>query len=262
MVVPSLSLGALVGVALSGGFVYWEIGKYATPQVPATLFDERREIFAYTAGLFVGVPLAVALILFLDSMANGALPGAAIFLVALLAGTEVAQWGLLRARYWGRSESSPFYALGYRASIGGILALAVVAQYLSAPGPTAPGIALVLVQSAAILVLEVAGALISLPPRPRAGRPGGGPLSGVLIGGFGFFLIGLGPLGGEAAAFAGALVALAGGWLIYQRLRPMLATIPPPGAPPPAPPAERARAYRRTADGTEAPESDGSAALR
>ncbi len=263
MVVPSLSLGALVGVALSGGFVYWEVGKYATPQVPATLFDERREVFAYTAGLFVGVPLAVALVLFLDSMANGALPGAAIFLVALLGGTEVAQWGLLRSRYWGHSESSPFYALGYRAAIGGILALAIVAQYLSGTGIGATGIALVLVQSAAILMLEVAGALLSLPPRPHTGRSGGGPFSGLLVGGFGFFLIGLGPLGGEAAAFGGAIVALLGGWLIYQRLRAMLATIPPPGAPPPAPPSERARTYRRTpAEAPGGPEAGGIAPLR
>src|SRR5208283_3550709 len=76
MVVPSLTLGGLVGVALSGGFVYWEVGRYSTPQVPQTLFDERKEVTGYTVGLFVGVPLAVAYILFVDSMANGALPGA------------------------------------------------------------------------------------------------------------------------------------------------------------------------------------------
>ena len=59
-----LSLGALVGVGLSGGFVWWEVGRFAVPQVPVSLFDERRELIAYTAGLFVGVPLAVAFLLF------------------------------------------------------------------------------------------------------------------------------------------------------------------------------------------------------
>jgi hypothetical protein len=58
VVVASLSLGAVAGVLLSAGFIWVEVGRYATPQVPETLFDERREIFAYTAGLFIGVPLA------------------------------------------------------------------------------------------------------------------------------------------------------------------------------------------------------------
>ncbi len=167
-----LTVGALVGVLLSGGFVYTEIGRYATPQVPETLFDERREVFAYTAGLFVGIPLAIAFLFFLDSMANGAIPGAAIFLVGLVAGTEVAQWALLRSHYWGVGASGPFYALGYRAGIAGIFALAIIAQYLAITTPTWDGILLVLIESAAILALEVAGALLSLPPSTVAGRTG------------------------------------------------------------------------------------------
>ncbi|MGI0071345.1 MAG: hypothetical protein ACRECT_04670 [Thermoplasmata archaeon] len=232
----TLSLGALVGVLLSGGFVYGEIGGFATPQVPETMFDERREVFAYTAGLFVGVPLAVALLFFFTSMGNSALPGALIFLAALVIGTEVAQWALLRTHYWGIGESGPFYALGYRAGIGGIFALAIVAQYLAGAVVTWDGVVLRLVESAAVLALEVAGALLSLPPSARAARKGGGPVPGGIFEGVGFFVLGVGSLSGtatpdaEAVAFAAALIALAGGVLVYHRLRPLLADIPAPGA--------------------------------
>jgi hypothetical protein len=108
MVLPSLSIGAAVGVILSAGFVYVEVGRYATPQVPVTLFEERREIFAYTAGLFVGIPFAVVYLLYALAMVNGALPGALLFLGLLVGGTELAQWALLRSAYWGRTASSPF----------------------------------------------------------------------------------------------------------------------------------------------------------
>jgi len=104
----SLAIGGFVGIALSGGFIWWEIGRYATPQVPATLFEERREIFAYTAGLFVGIPMAVSYLLYITSMANLALPGAILFLAVLIAGTEAAQYFLLRTRFWGSDESGPF----------------------------------------------------------------------------------------------------------------------------------------------------------
>jgi len=237
----SLSIGALVGVLVSGGFVYGEIGRYATPQVPETLFDERREVFAYTAGLFVGIPLAIAFLFFLDSMANGALPGAVIFLAALVVGTEVAQWALLRAHYWGTGESGPFYALGYRAGIAGIFALAIVAQYLASSAVTWDGVTLVIVECFAILALEVAGALLSLPPSPTAGRKGGGPVPGAIFEVVGFFVLGIGALSGvstpydEAVTYGAAIVALLGGVLVYRRLRPLLTAIPAPsaGAPPP-----------------------------
>ncbi len=227
-----LSLGALVGVGLSGGFVWWEVGRYATPQVPVTLFDERRELFAYTAGLFVGVPIAVEFLLFLLSMANGSLLSGLLFLALLVVTTEIAQWALLRSRFWGRGESGPFYALGYRAAIGGIVALALVTQYFSQPGSTADGVALVVLESLAIVALEVAGALLSLRARPGSDRTTGGPVSGAVFGAIGFFLLGLGPLGGEGSAFGGALVALLGASLVYRRLRPILASVPAPGAGP------------------------------
>jgi hypothetical protein len=252
MVDLSLSVGGLVGVVLSGGFVYVEIGRYATPQVPETLFEERREVFAYTAGLFVGVPLAIAFLFFLDSMANGALPGALIFLAALVGGTEVAQWGLLRGHYWGTGESGPFYALGYRAGIGGIFGLAIVAQYLAGPTITWDGVTLALLEAVAILTLEVAGALLSLPPSATAGRTGGGPVPGAIFGVFGFFLLGVGALSGiatvgaEEVAYGAALVALLGGLLVYRRLRPMLEAVPAPSAGEPPPPRTVPPTYGRT----------------
>jgi hypothetical protein len=250
-----LSLGALVGVLLSGGYVFVEIGRYATPQVPETLFDERREVFAYTAGLFVGIPLAVAFLFFLVSMSNGALIGAAIFLAGLIVGTEIAQWELLRTRYWGTGESGPFYALGYRAGIAGIFALVLVAQYLAGPTITWDGVTLVLLESIAVLALEVAGALLSLPPAKVAGRTGGGLVPGAIFGAFGFFVIGVGALSGiatvsdEVVTYAAAFVALIGGLLVYHRLRPILAAVPTPsaGAPPPA--REAPTAFGRTDHG-------------
>jgi len=249
-----LSLGALVGILLSGGFVWWEVGRFAVPQVPVSLFDERRELFAYTAGLFVGVPIALVFVLFVDSMENGALPGGLLFLAALVVVTEAAQLLLLRTRYWGRSESSPFYALGYRASIAGIMALALVSQYFSGPGPFPPdGIALVVLQSAAALVLEVSGALLSVRPTPASGRRGGGPVSGGVFETVGFFLLGLGALSGEAGAYGGAAVALLGGALVYQRLRPMLAAIPAPETGPPIGPPERPSAFGRVDRGDPKP---------
>ena len=249
---PGLTIGAVIGVLLSGGFVYAEIGRYAEPQVPETLFDERKEVFGYTAGLFVGIPLALAFLFFLDSMANGALLGALIFLVALVVGTEVAQYGLLRTHYWGTGESTPFYALGYRAGIAGIFALAIFAQYIASTSVTWDGILFTLIESFAVLTLEIAGALLSMPPSVAAGRKGGGPLQGALFMAVGFFVLGVGALSGistvsdEIVAFAAVVIALAGGYLVYHRLRPMLAAIPPPGGGRKPPPRERPAVYGRT----------------
>ncbi len=246
MVVASLSLGAVVGVLLSAGFVWVEVGRYATPQVPETLFDERREIFAYTAGLFVGVPFAVVYVLYQFSMGNGALPGALLFLLLLVGGTELAQKLLLRSHYWGRDESGPFYALGFRAAIGGILGLAVVSQYLSAPNLTLEGVARVSLVSVALVALEVTGALLSLPPKRGSPRTRGGALSGALFAALGFFLLGIGPLGGESSAFVGAGLVVLVSVFLYRNLRAMLSTIPAPSAGPPAPTSPRSTSYGRT----------------
>jgi hypothetical protein len=246
VVVASLSFGAVAGVLLSAGFVWVEVGRFATPQVPETLFDERREIFAYTAGLFVGVPLAVAYVFYQFSMGNGALPGALLFLGLLVGGTEVAQWALLRSRYWGGDESGPFYALGFRAAIGGIIGLAIISQYLGGSPVTVDGVALIVLDAVALVALEVTGALLSIRPKPGSVRTRGGALSGALFAALGFFLLGIGPIGGEESAFVGAGLVLLVSLFLYRNLRAMLTTIPAPSAGPPAPAALRSAAYGRT----------------
>lgn len=255
MVVASLTLGAVVGVVLSGAFLYFEVGRYAEPQVPVTLFDERKELFAYTAGLFVGIPLAIAFVLFLLSMANGALVSALLFLGLLIVGDELAQWGLLRTRYWGSEAARPFYALGYRAAIGGIISLAIVSQYLSNPTITVDGTALVVIESLAVVALQVSGSFLSLPHPTPGERTGGGVVAGALFSVVGFFLLGLGYLGGETTGYVGALVALLGATLVYRRLRPTLANVPAPSAGPRPPKLEGSLAYGRT-NTTEASSSE------
>jgi len=257
MVDVALSVGALVGILLSGGFVYWEVGRFAEPQVPVTRFDERREMFAYTAGLFVGVPIAVAFVLFRLELAGAALIGAVGILVALVAATEGAQILLLRSRYWS-GPAGPFYALGFRAAVGGILALALVASYLAGPLNAGFPLATAIVGALALVALEVSGSLLSLRPPPGSARRGGGPWSGALVGAVGFFLLGLGPIAGPEADFAAAAVVLMGSSLIYRRLRPFLETVAIPAAPPPEPRPGPPSAYGRTAEPLpSAPSSSG-----
>ena len=246
MVVASLTIGAVVGVLFSGAFLYFEVGRYAEPQVPVTLFDERKELFGYTAGLFVGIPLAVAFVLFQLSMGNGAIPSALLFLGLLVGGDEIAQWALLRTHYWGSEPARPFYALGYRAAIGGIISLAIVAQYLANPTITIDGTFLVLLESAAVVALQVAGSFLSLPPMSSGERIGGSPLAGALFSAVGFFLLGVGYLGGEATGYVGAVVALLGAGLVYRRLRHNLASVPAPSAGPKPPEPETPLSYGRT----------------
>jgi len=253
MVLASLTLGAVVGVLLSAAFLYFEIGRYATPQVPVTLFDERKELFAYTAGLFVGIPLAIAFILFEVAMGAGALLSALLCLGLLVIGDEVAQWALLRTKFWGREPARPFYALGYRAAIGGIISLAIVADYLSAPTITIDGTGLVLLESVAIVMLQVAGSFLSLPSTTPSERVGGSPVAGGLFSAIGFFLLGIGFVGGEATAYAGAFVALLVAVLVYRRLRPALAHVPAPAAGPPPKPSDKPLAYGRTGGSDKSP---------
>jgi len=257
MVLASLTLGAVVGVLLSGAFLYFEVGRFAEPQVPVTLFDERKELFAYTAGLFVGIPLAIAFVLFQISMGAGALIGAVVFLALLVVGDEVAQWALLRTRFWGTDPAKPFYALGYRAAIGGIISLAVVSQYLSNPTITVDGTALVILESVAIVALQVAGSFLSLPAIVPGERTGGSAVAGGLFSTIGFFLLGLGAVGGETTAYGGALVALLGAALVYRRLRPTLASVPAPMAGPKPPKEAAPLPYGRTTP-TRSSEKDAS----
>jgi len=217
---PALSLGAVVGVVFSAGFVYWEVGRYAAPQVPESRFDERKEMISYTAGLFVGVPLAVCLFLLFASFPLFAFGGIAVYLTLLVGGTELAQWYVLRTHYFGRDGATPFYAVGFRAGIGGILALALVAQYLSGPTLTALGVAAPVAAALAIVLLEAVGGILSLPATGE--RPGrrGGPISGIPIAAIGFFFLGYSASFGPAVAIAGALIVAAGALWLYRSVAP------------------------------------------
>jgi len=224
----ALTLGAVAGVALSAGYVYVEVGRYAAPQVPESRFDERKEMFAYTAGLFVGIPLAVAFLFFLSA---GNLLAAAIDLGALIGGTELAQWALLKSVYFGSDGSGAFYALGFWAGVGGIITLAIVAEALGSPTLSGTTVGVALFQSVAVVALEIVGALLSLRTDRPKGAPRGGPLPGALVGGAGFFLLALGPAFGPAGAVVAALAVAGAAVLMYRRLaRPILDRVKPPSS--------------------------------
>lgn len=257
MVVASLTIGGVVGVLLSGAVLWWEVGRFATPQVPVTRFDERKVLAAYTVGLFAGVPFAVAYVLLLASLANGAWPGALLFLVALVGGTELAQVLVTRTAYWGAGVALPFYLVSFRAGIGGILALSAVAAYLGGTAhPQAAGLAAALLSAVALVAIEVAGSLLSRrEPRPITSRTGG-PLAGALFAGVAFFLLGLGPITGPAGAIAAPLVVLGGAVLSYRGRRALLAAVPAPGAgAAPTGPSDHPLPYGRT-DARSTPSSE------
>lgn len=229
MVYSAIYLGGFVGVLLSGAFVYWEIGKFAEPQVPRTLFDERKEMFAYTAGLFVGVPIAFAFLLFLSSMTAGFVLTGLVEAAAVVLGIEVAQGLLLRSAYFGSGRAGPFYALGFRAGIGGILILAAVAGVLGGSAVGALAVAAVLVESVALLQLEVAGALLSIRAAPGSQRIGGGVVSGALVSGVALYFLGLGDYLGEVPGLIASAIVAAGMSWVYLRLRdPILKRVRPP----------------------------------
>ncbi|HEV2317705.1 MAG TPA: hypothetical protein VGV89_09055 [Thermoplasmata archaeon] len=232
MVNSALGLGGLVGVALSGAFMYWQIGRYAAPQVPRTLFDERKEFIAYTAGLFVGIPLAVPLILYIVALQAAGLLAVLLSLGFLVGGGELAQWLLLRTLYFGSGESSPFYGLGIRAGMGGLLSLALVTYAASTASGGFGAVAFLqaFVESIAIIAVEAAAGLLSVPA--RQGRLGGSPFASALFALLGFFLIGYGTLldPGEAIA-AAALAAVGGGWVFFRLRDAVLGGLLPPRAP-------------------------------
>lgn len=225
----ALSIGGAVGIVLTGAYLWWEMGRYATPQVAENRFDERRMIFAYTLGLFVGILLVIPWDLFLLEMGIGNLLFAVFFLVALVLITELVQRLIRRTAYWGKGPSFPFYAVGLRAGIGAILILALVGPYLSSPVITWDGVTVVVLQSLAILAVEVTGALLSFPTPATAGhRPGGGLFHASLISAIGFFLLGFNALGGEVVGSVAAGIALLGSLYLYRRLRGIFDRVPPP----------------------------------
>ncbi|HYK93075.1 MAG TPA: hypothetical protein VEY07_03420 [Thermoplasmata archaeon] len=237
MVVNPLWIGGSIGVVLSGAFVYWEVGRYAAPQVPASLFDERKEVIAYTVGLFLGVVLSIPFGLFLTSLADGPLVWAIVGLAILLAGFELAQRLLLRTQYFGSGQSGPFYAIGFRTGAAAILVLTLTSLYLGTSSVDATGVVALLLESGAIVGLSAAGALMSVAPTTSATGTRGGPLSSLLLTGVGFFLLGLGQLFGPFLGGLAAALILIMSLRIYQRLREsVLGSIRPPGvAPKPEP---------------------------
>lgn len=246
MVEASLALGGLVGVVLSAGYLWREVGRFAAPQVPVTVFDEGKVLAAYTVGLFVGVPLAAMYLLLVASVGNGALFGSALFLGGVVAGAEVAQILLARSKYWGSTPAVPFYAVSFRAGNGGILALAAVAAYLGgAPSPAALGVAAALLTAIALVALEVAGGLLSVRHRGPSAARAGGPLAGAIFGGVAFFLLALGPVAGTAGTLVAPLVVTGGAVLAYRGRRGILAEVPPPTGVAPPPDEGRPRSYGR-----------------
>ncbi|MCI4330294.1 MAG: hypothetical protein L3K19_00400 [Thermoplasmata archaeon] len=232
MVYTPLATGATAAALLVGAYLYFEIGAFASPQVPRTLFNEKKLGWGLIAGLAVGSPLSVVLIVLFSSFEGGYLVSVLLEIVLLVGLTELAQWLLLRSVYFGTDRSGPFYALALRSGIAAILILAAVTRYFGGPSVDVLGAGLVVSQAIAILSVEVAGGLLSIPAPPNSRRVGGGPLSGGLIGGVGFFLLGLGLFLGSEFGIAAAALAALGGLFVYQRLRrPTLSRIKPPEPP-------------------------------
>jgi hypothetical protein len=232
MVNSALSLGGLVGVLLSGGFVYWQIGRFAVPQVPESLFDERRVFVAYAAGLFVGAPLIFPFLFFLLALRNGAPDSAVLDVVILLIGTEFAAWLVPRVRYFGRDAAAPFYALALRAGASGILTVALVTSAYSPGPPPLAEAPVVFLQAIAVVAISTAAGYLAVRLPDRRGLLAGSPFGAGLFALFGYALIGgaevLDPLTGLLAAG----LALAGGtWVVYRLREPVLGRIPPPSGP-------------------------------
>ena len=232
MVNGALSIGGFAGVLLSAAFLYVEVGRYAAPQVPVSLFDERKELFAYTAGLFVGIPLTFLFLLFSNALGNFATIAAIIDLGMLVVATEVAQWLFGRSHYFGRVEATPFYILGFRAAIGGILILGAVAAYLGGATLSVEGLLLTAVESAALILIQVNGGLQSIGRTSLTPSASGGPLSGGIVSFAGFAVLGFGIALGSLTGIAAGLLVLGGLFSSYRRLRRrVLGRLPaPPGS--------------------------------
>ena len=209
--------------------MYLEIGRFAAPQVPTSLFDERKLFIGYTGGLFVGIVLSIPFGLFLTSLAGGSLLLALVGLGFMLAGLEVAQWAVLRSEYFGQGEAGPFYALGVRSGVAAILVLTLVTLYVGGIGVSVPGFAAILVESVAIVALVGTGALLSIRVQRIREVPTGGPLSSAVVTGAGLFFLGLGAVYGPVYGAGVAVLVLFVAIRTYLRLRDhVLAGVAPP----------------------------------
>lgn len=232
MLAVGLEVGSILGVILSAGFVYVELGRFATPQVPKTRFDESKAIVSYIVGLFVGIPLALVWIFFEVAVASGGWVSAILDVVLLVAAGEIAQTVMLRSHYFGFTAAGPFYALALRAGIGGLLTIGTIAQYLGGRA-TALGSGLAVVQSLALVAIQVTAGLRGLLPVPTASsvirqRVAGFFLQVVLYG-----LTALGGFYGATYGVAGAVLAILGAAYLYWDARPTVLAPPRPKGPAP-----------------------------
>jgi hypothetical protein len=225
-----LEIGGFVGVLLSAGFVYVEVGKFAAPQVPTSRFNESKAIAAYVVGLFVGIPLAVVWIFFEVAVAGGNALSAILDVVLLAAGGELAQMFLLRTNFFGHTSADPFYALSMRAGIGGLLALGTMAEYLGGKGVNPLGIAWAVVVSGALVLIEVTAGLRGQLPVPTASSVLRQRLASLFLVAVLFVLAALGEFYGVAYGLAGAALAIAGAAYLYWDARPTV--LAPPRARP------------------------------
>lgn len=220
-----LEVGGFLGIILSAGFVYFEVGKFAAPQVPKSLFDESKAIVAYIVGLFVGIPLAVVWIFLEFAVAGGAWLSALVDLLLLVAAGEIAQTALLRTHFFGFTPADRFYALSIRAGIGGLLIVGSVAEYMSGP-VTALGLTFAVVQSFALLFIQVAAALRALLPVPTASSVLRQRLASFFLVLVLYVLTVLGEAYGPEYGLAGAALAIAGSVFLYWDARPTVLAPP------------------------------------
>jgi hypothetical protein len=215
-----LEIGGFVGVLLSAGFVFFEVGKFAAPQVPTSRFNESKAIAAYVVGLFVGVPLALVWIFFEVSVAGGNAFSALIDVVLLAAAGEVAQTFLLRTHFFGFTPADPFYALSMRAGMGGLLTLGTIAEYLGGKSVTPLGIAFAGTQSLALVLIQVTAGLRDQLPVPTASSVLRQRLALLFLVVVLYFLTVLGEYYGAYYGLIGAGLAIAGAAYLYWDARP------------------------------------------
>ncbi len=225
-----LEAGGFLGVLLSAGFIYFEIGKFATPQVPTSRFNESKALVAYVVGLFVGIPLALVWIFFEVAVAGASAVSAIIDVVLLVVGGELAQTALLRTHFFGFTPADPFYALTLRAGIGGLLTVGTIAEYLGGGTVTPLGIALAVTQSAALVLIQVAAGLRGLLPVPTAYSVLRQRLASLFLQVVLFLLVASGLYYGTLYGLAGAALAIGGASFLYWDARPTVLA-PPRRAP-------------------------------
>ena len=239
-----LEIGGFVGVLLSAGFVYFEVGKFAAPQVPTSLFNESKALAAYVVGLFVGVPLALVWIFLEVSVAGGNALSALIDVVLLAAAGEVAQTFLLRTHFFGFTPADPFYALSMRAGIGGLLTLGTIAEYLGGKTVAPLGLAYAGAQSVALLLIQVTAGLRDQLPVPTASSVLRQRLALLFLVVVLYVLTGLGEYYGAYYGLIGAGLAMAGGAYLYWDARPTVLAPPRARSTPATAPAAAGRFER------------------